>query len=434
MAQKRFWDFKADDLTSSLNRWLLGIIPMGLYQGFDPAEISVDGFITSSDMNLRLNHATTGQKESDEDNTLTNKIGKFIAPQGIVVTEDTTIVLPINPNSSGHPRKDLIIATTEYVTIEGGADVVYSVVQGTPAAIPVAPTLPFPNKQTILGTITILGGTTTALGEQHTMYERPPYLFLGNRPDNFAYFDKAQVWEYLQVFKNFSLGTWQNVTAIVSEYLICNVKASLYKTTNSTNEVIVGINAPQLVDGSLFFIEVTDGTLTINPSGMFSTPEDKLFVMQKGDIVPFLVENPDDDTFIVKVISRSDYASIWRNNAFKGLTSFSYNSATWASNKLTIGDVNYAYYAPADDKTVDMISKKPDVTEQTIKNIGVGNLLFRHNQTPTTGFGKIMTMTERAVLVKPGEDVIIRWKQDIAYVVGGTYNNKMVYRKSVKVE
>ena len=58
MPQSRKWSFKADDLTRDINRWLTGIIAPGLYFGFD--------FVPSANMNLGLDHGTTGFKDVDD--------------------------------------------------------------------------------------------------------------------------------------------------------------------------------------------------------------------------------------------------------------------------------------------------------------------------------------------------------------------------------
>jgi hypothetical protein len=419
--QKRFWDFKADDLSASLNRWYLGILPMGLYFGFDPKEIDGSGNLNAADLFLRLNQLTTGQKESDADNNFSGKIGKFMAPQGIVIAEELDeIVVPIGANATAHKRIDLIVATTEYVTIEGGAEVVYSVVQGIAALNPVAPAIPFPETQTLIGTVVVGPGVTTSLSQAVCTFTRPNYLTLGNRPDTFAYIDREQAWEYLQTFKSLSYGEWKEPVVIDGELRLTD-KSGLYKLTETEPLSISTIAAPYLKNGSVFFLEAS-GKVTIQPGGAtFKTPGDVDFIMQAGDIIPCLVENPDIGTFIIKIIARSDYASINRNSAFKKLVSFSDGEATWADSKLTVGDINYVYYGSEGAKNIDLLSIKPDVTQQTIKNIGIANLTFRNDQVTSEGFGKMITIGLGHIVVKPLQTIDLYWKGGIAYVVGGTF-------------
>lgn len=133
MAQKLFWSWKDDDLTFNLDRWLLGLIEPAVYRGFD--------FTPTANWNLTLGHTVTGIIQVKKDLTNSPKTGIVFTKQGVVVQEDAAIVIPITPVST-LPRIDIIVLTHQYTdTIVGGYSATYSVVQGTPNATPVAPSI-----------------------------------------------------------------------------------------------------------------------------------------------------------------------------------------------------------------------------------------------------------------------------------------------------
>lgn len=150
--QKLFWSWKDDDLTFDLDRWLLGLLVPSKYRGFD--------FSPTADWNLTLNHETTGFLRVKGDQTYSDKTGVILSNQGVVIQEDEAVVLPITPVST-LPRIDLVICTHEYTdSIEGGYPATYSVVEGTPNASPVAPTVPDAKTDVIIGTLYLPASAT----------------------------------------------------------------------------------------------------------------------------------------------------------------------------------------------------------------------------------------------------------------------------------
>lgn len=147
MAQKRYFNFKQDDLTFDLSTVNKGILPEGVFAGFD--------FVATADLNLSLVHTVTGVQFLDADNlTLKSNIGVFRTKQGVVVQEDAPISLPIGSTSS-LPRIDLIIARHSFVENSGGDIAQIAVIQGTPNASPVAPALLDADREVILGILTL---------------------------------------------------------------------------------------------------------------------------------------------------------------------------------------------------------------------------------------------------------------------------------------
>lgn len=154
MAQRRFWNWRDDDYTLDLSQEKLGIIDSGRYRGFE-YDASTSG------MGLVLSHLGTGVGKVDLASIATPKMGVWVSQQGVVITEDAALApLAVSPNTSGNPRIDLVIGSHHYVQAVGGVVATYSIVQGTPAASPVAPALPNPTKDVVLGTLLIPNGTT----------------------------------------------------------------------------------------------------------------------------------------------------------------------------------------------------------------------------------------------------------------------------------
>jgi len=162
--QDRRWNYKDDDATALFNRCFTGIIPWGLYHGFD--------FVPASDLNLQLNHQTTGFTDVDKDGEASAKMGCFITKQGIVIKQDDSLTIgSIAPGNGINPRIDIVIAEHQYVLVVGGQQALYSIIQGTPAASPVAPALTDPNKQIILGYL-YMPAAATALDDTGVTYTR----------------------------------------------------------------------------------------------------------------------------------------------------------------------------------------------------------------------------------------------------------------------
>lgn len=147
MAQVRYWQYKDDDKTDTLNRYDMGAVPSGVWAGFD-----FDG--TSSGTNLVLSHTASGYKEVTQALAESSAIGVIKTRQGVMVTEDSIITIPVTTNSGGgNPRVDIIALQHEYTAVTGGTVATYVHIAGTAAASPLPPALTLPLKQTIIGYI-----------------------------------------------------------------------------------------------------------------------------------------------------------------------------------------------------------------------------------------------------------------------------------------
>lgn len=162
MAQFRFLSFEADDDTFSMNGRFLQALKPGLYSGYD--------FTASADLNLVLNHNTTGVAEVDVDGLATPKMGSVMSNQAVIVKEDADLLaLPITAGGA-EPRIDVIYMAHTYTAIGGGTVASYAVIQGAEAADPVAPALTLPLEQVKIGELFVPAGITllTDVGVAYT--------------------------------------------------------------------------------------------------------------------------------------------------------------------------------------------------------------------------------------------------------------------------
>lgn len=177
MAQRVFWNWEDDDLTRDLARSMNGYLPSGLYRGFD--------FGVQDSMTLKLVHTVTGFDEANANQDgLTNKKGLWRTVLGATVTEDTEVTIPITDADPTHPRIDLIIGSHTYVQSPGGQPAFYAVVAGTPAASPVAPAVPNPITDVIIGLLYVPAGITD-LSDPGVIWTKSDFPHLGGKPDDF---------------------------------------------------------------------------------------------------------------------------------------------------------------------------------------------------------------------------------------------------------
>lgn len=174
MAQRVFWNWKDDDKTIDLIRWLTGMIPNGVYNGFE--------FSPTADLNFTFIHTATGYKYTKPDYTDSDFIGTLMTRQGAIITEDESITFPIDENTDDHDRIDTIYLSYLYEEVEGGTPGVYSYVKGTPSATPTAPVVPNSNTDLIIGYLFVPRHTSTlnASGVTFTKNKVPNFGWVPN--------------------------------------------------------------------------------------------------------------------------------------------------------------------------------------------------------------------------------------------------------------
>lgn len=170
MAQKRFFNWKDDDLTASLNSWRLGINEAGLYRGFDLG--------TMQGLQLTLNHEKSGYRSTSSEGELTPKQGIIVSRQGAIIVEDEAIVIPMVVNPFDVPRKYLIIIEHEYTRVVGGTQGVYTYIAGGADGLVPEPTA---NTDTILGVLTMPAGATGLADSVYVRAETPDFSGVSDR-------------------------------------------------------------------------------------------------------------------------------------------------------------------------------------------------------------------------------------------------------------
>ena len=152
MAQKLFTTFRAAVESFPLGEQNIGLIKPGRYNGYDI-------FNKTGGLTFRLSHSGSISK-TKKDGTPDNQFGAIIMPTGIVIHESDTIDLLVTTNSgNANMREDLVICEHDYQEVQNGTPANYSVVKGPMDGS--KPTLPNPEKQVIVGRITITPGGYT---------------------------------------------------------------------------------------------------------------------------------------------------------------------------------------------------------------------------------------------------------------------------------
>ena len=154
MAQKRYFEFKDDDKTISLNNWLMGITESGVYAGFD--------FQRQSGLTFKLIHTSTGQVVNNADNVPSLPMGVLVTKTGAVIKEDEELSFVFTANGSTSKRTDTVYAEHTYIKDSiGGIQCTYGVLVGTT-------TLPNPNNQVAIGYLRVKGLATDTLSTSVT--------------------------------------------------------------------------------------------------------------------------------------------------------------------------------------------------------------------------------------------------------------------------
>jgi hypothetical protein len=136
------------------NLRLLGLLRAGRYCGFDGIN-KINGTL-----NLELTHTVTGVYHTQENLSVNGPLGSLLTHQGMVVHEDAPVSLSITSNAgNAFTRKDLVIFEHEYLNSPGGQNGIYSIVPGSPGG-PSLPPIPNPEKQIVIGILTIPANAT----------------------------------------------------------------------------------------------------------------------------------------------------------------------------------------------------------------------------------------------------------------------------------
>lgn len=145
MAQTRYYEYKADDSTDSLNRRDIGFFQPGVYKGFDVK------FADTTGTDLVLYHEETGYTDVNVAQTESSPKGMLKTRQGTIVVEDAEITIGASEGMTGNavanPRIDVVYLEHARVETTGGVSAGYGVKAGTAAATPSIPALDTPELQ-----------------------------------------------------------------------------------------------------------------------------------------------------------------------------------------------------------------------------------------------------------------------------------------------
>jgi len=197
MAQYILWNWQDDDSTKNLNHRSLGINEPGRYRGF------AENYVSPGGMVLRLEHDNNGFAVTKFDTpTYTVEMrGVILTKQGVVIHESEPLDLPVAPGDATHPRIDLVVCEQEYVDVPNASNAIYYIIQGTPAANPIAPAIPAPGQiKLVIGTLYVPAGTT-ALTDAGVIYTPTPAPNFAND----AFIMKTNLVQTSTMEKTFSL-------------------------------------------------------------------------------------------------------------------------------------------------------------------------------------------------------------------------------------
>ncbi|MAX80405.1 MAG: hypothetical protein CL843_09535 [Crocinitomicaceae bacterium] len=265
MSIYQHFNFQDDDSTESLNLRDLGILPHGLYRGFDA--------VMTNSMVLELNHASTGLDQVLSDNVTTETVGVVRSKQGAIIRSSDTHLVQISAADPNLPRIDLVVVEFEYEQIQGGGNTVIYSIDGTPASSPVSPSLTFPTKQVIIGELYIPSGVNS-LNDSGVNYTRPESPFFNDDPipsdiarlNEEQSFTKLQSFAYLAATYNSSQYSIDIQSANTNLLLLINSTTEIRFISNSLSGTILNFIVDLFGSGTRNFKLIHDYSGTI-PSG-----------------------------------------------------------------------------------------------------------------------------------------------------------------------
>jgi len=179
--QRVYWNWKDADLTADLNAWMHGIMPAGLYRGFDKGA-------TSTGWTLILDHAVNGYTRVDEGLIVSQLTGIIKSPQGSIISENDSISLPVQPADAA-PRYDIVVCSHQHLEVIGGQPAVYSVVKGTPSnGAPQPPTVANVATDVIIGIIAVPANAASINNCTYTKSTTPTFA---NTPQGIPFSQKG---------------------------------------------------------------------------------------------------------------------------------------------------------------------------------------------------------------------------------------------------
>lgn len=151
MAQERYHNYNRPVASLPENFRLAGVIPAGVYAGFDT-------FAIVGGSQLKMTHASTGLKRLKADSTGDEgPFGVFSTRQGVLIYDDEEVQVTVDLAVT-NPRIDILVVNHTFLDSPGGSPATYAVIKGAENAIPVRPPVALPLSQIILGHFIVYPG------------------------------------------------------------------------------------------------------------------------------------------------------------------------------------------------------------------------------------------------------------------------------------
>jgi hypothetical protein len=382
--QKTFINYKdIIDSYEALNKDF-GILPNGLYRGFDSIEKTATG--------IRLLHNLTGATYTQKDGTQITGIAVIKSPQGVIITESEPIELPISAHSIVGNRIDVVVMEHQRGDIQGGSIAIPSIVQGTfNAGTPVVTDIQF---KTIIGYLRV-----NSDGTYHYTRAFTPAL------SNFDLREEANKWHKQQTL---SINTTPlsiinnsiNIDDTANTYYIKALSASLADTqltyisihkSELTDTLSVGTEITLINKGSfpIQFLnsaaQLTDDLVaalgvTMPPIGyaFISIPTmTNSFKLQPGGTVKLLEDTITQSISAVDGSIETVTIGIWRIISMIDNFANPFNLATELKNKPWGGNLEFI------EAVKEVIINNPIATSTRTSPLSINNSIIQNGLTAT---------------------------------------------------
>ena len=317
MAQRIFHLYGGDPTTADLNRWMTGLFPAGLYRGF-----LANAF--THDMNLHIYHygGFTYIQTNGAESAIT---GYYITKEGFKIEEDGNFTFAINP-TAGLPRKDILVATHQYVATTGGTAAVYSIIQGTPSSTPVAPALTDPAHQTLLGTL-FIPASTSFLDTGPVTYTVPAPPRFNFDQGNYAYIDVQNFFSVRQTIQSMAFGEVAEAEVVAHAIDAGDANCALIITTDGSTLRTIGtlVSGSSSVELRPLFLAIQRGTgsVTLETGGnILLSAWMTTYKLQDGDGAILIPTWEGSAKWRLISVSKGENASTEQDNTFLGTNTF----------------------------------------------------------------------------------------------------------------
>lgn len=382
---KVLFQYKEDDATRLIDRFLTGILPSGRYFGYDWVQGS-----QPANMTLELSHGVTGHtiyfpneyQVSDAGGQPSLQCGIVVTTLGAIFQTDQLALFNIQPGHVSLPRIDTLVLTYEYIATPGGTPPVYSVVMGAPSATPVAPGVVNPARDVIIGYLYVPAGITdlTQGGIIYTPATQP--TFAGFNNPNIAYLNVAQLFTAMQTFNSMGWVQGTNVYTLGTQSAALSTNGNIYYIDNTGDVTYLTKQAAKLCififnnDG---FITLQGGSPPLNHAGIFGTDlGDSEIRVNEGDAVIMFCNSSNWEALahiprdVARKGSVNRYTQQNQNNSDATATISVLNTALGTNNAgIAINENGNTFIMPdiANNANYKLayITTKPDGTEIFIK-------------------------------------------------------------------